>query len=366
MLNIDKSSIDALVERPRCSCLFSDSLEETRFSLQSAVEAVDDLRLVCLDLQRIPLVANLTDTLLHGMAECLLMLWPDWADAAGDGPAAVPVSTASTDVVKRVPRVATRVDPHWRERAARCCHDQQVPILPDLTSAKQVRQIRLALADCRLVIALCVYEEDPAESRLLGFAKVTAWLSREAHASVIAVLPQSLRWRAELDAINSLVLCDHAEHSPARPVAASPSGPRSSVAKAINDRKHVLCPLTGRPHPASQGEQMLAAQLARDDQLRGLFQFNQPLSTKFASRFVVDLLWEEGRVIVEVDGYRWHSHEAAFNTDRERDYELMVSGYLVLRLPHSFVVDDPELACERVRRMVQLRQAQSDVPGEPE
>ncbi len=71
----------------------------------------------------------------------------------------------------------------------------------------------------------------------------------------------------------------------------------------------------------------------------------------------MDLLWTAGKVVVEVDGYQHHGHRQAFSADRRRDYELTVSGYLVLRLPHDEVLDDVELAVEKIRDMVRFRQA---------
>ena len=91
-----------------------------------------------------------------------------------------------------------------------------------------------------------------------------------------------------------------------------------------------VCPIIGRPHPFSRGEQLLAKRLANDAMLSGLFQFNIRVTTKHENQYLVDLVWIEGKVVVEVDGYEFHSDRHAFSLDRRRDYELTVSGYLVL------------------------------------
>jgi very-short-patch-repair endonuclease len=117
----------------------------------------------------------------------------------------------------------------------------------------------------------------------------------------------------------------------------------------------------GRPHPLSRGEQLLAKRLARDEMLGGLFEFNIPLTTRHGNRYLVDLVWTEGKVIVEVDGYEFHSDRAAFSLDRRRDYELTISGYVVLRLPHDELVEDVELAAEKIRDVVRFRQT-SNLP----
>jgi very-short-patch-repair endonuclease len=62
-------------------------------------------------------------------------------------------------------------------------------------------------------------------------------------------------------------------------------------------------------------------------------------------------------VIVEVDGYEHHSNRFAFSNDRRRDYELTVSDYLVLRLPHDEVIQDVGIAIEKIRDLVQFRRS---------
>ena len=45
----------------------------------------------------------------------------------------------------------------------------------------------------------------------------------------------------------------------------------------------------------------------------------------------VDFLWPEQRLVVELDGFRFHGHRLAFERDRIRDTELQLLGYTVLR-----------------------------------
>ena len=92
--------------------------------------------------------------------------------------------------------------------------------------------------------------------------------------------------------------------------------------------------------------------------LGGLFHFNVIVKSRFESKFLVDLLWPEGRVVIEVDGYEHHSNHIAFSQDRRRDYELVVSGYLVLRLPHVEVIEDVEIAVEKIRNLVLFRRSE--------
>jgi very-short-patch-repair endonuclease len=85
-----------------------------------------------------------------------------------------------------------------------------------------------------------------------------------------------------------------------------------------------------------------------------LFGFNQFVDTVRGSRPKVDLVWMEGRLVVELDGYGCHGNRAAFMYDRHRDYELTLSGYTVLRLANDEIAQDIEKAIEKIRDLVNL------------
>lgn len=68
----------------------------------------------------------------------------------------------------------------------------------------------------------------------------------------------------------------------------------------------------------------------------------------------VDLLWRDGKVVVELDGPE-HERGPNYAADRHRDYELLVAGYLVLRLTNAEVKLDIGRSLEKVRRVVNLR-----------
>jgi very-short-patch-repair endonuclease len=68
----------------------------------------------------------------------------------------------------------------------------------------------------------------------------------------------------------------------------------------------------------------------------------------------VDLLWRDGKVVVELDGPE-HERDPNYGADRHRDYELLVAGYLVLRLTNAEVKLDLSRSLEKVRRVVNLR-----------
>lgn len=52
----------------------------------------------------------------------------------------------------------------------------------------------------------------------------------------------------------------------------------------------------------------------------------------------VDFAWRDARLIVEVDGYRYHRSPSAFEDDRQRDVTLCLAGWTVLRFTYAQVV----------------------------
>jgi very-short-patch-repair endonuclease len=67
-----------------------------------------------------------------------------------------------------------------------------------------------------------------------------------------------------------------------------------------------------------------------------------PQANKKIGRHEVDLVWREHSLIVEVDGYAFHSTRAAFERDRRRDAELLALGYRVIRVTWRQIADEPE------------------------
>lgn len=55
----------------------------------------------------------------------------------------------------------------------------------------------------------------------------------------------------------------------------------------------------------------------------------------------VDFLWERERLVVEVDGWAWHSSRNRFENDRQRDAALAAAGYTVLRITWRRIKDEP-------------------------
>lgn len=63
---------------------------------------------------------------------------------------------------------------------------------------------------------------------------------------------------------------------------------------------------------------------------------------------LVDAVWFEQRLIVEVDGFRFHGHRQAFETDRRRDLDLEAAGWRVLRITWRQLTEQPLLVAARI------------------
>jgi hypothetical protein len=62
----------------------------------------------------------------------------------------------------------------------------------------------------------------------------------------------------------------------------------------------------------------------------------------------VDALWEDHRLVVELDGWEWHRSRAAFERDRRRDAELTRAGYTVIRFTWRQLEDEPAFVAETI------------------
>jgi very-short-patch-repair endonuclease len=64
--------------------------------------------------------------------------------------------------------------------------------------------------------------------------------------------------------------------------------------------------------------------------------------------YEVDFLWPAGRLVVEVDGFAFHSSRSSFESDRSRDAALTAKGYRVMRVTWRQVVRRPEATVARL------------------
>jgi hypothetical protein len=78
----------------------------------------------------------------------------------------------------------------------------------------------------------------------------------------------------------------------------------------------------------------------------------QPIANATVAGVIVDFHWLGTKVVVETDGYAYHSSPTAFERDRERDQQLTLAGYTVLRFTYKQVTETPEAVINRVRRVL--------------
>jgi very-short-patch-repair endonuclease len=74
-------------------------------------------------------------------------------------------------------------------------------------------------------------------------------------------------------------------------------------------------------------------------------------------RFEVDFCWRRWRVIVEIDGYPFHSSQAALERDHRRDAVLQQMGFFVIRVLGRELLMAPERVLVRLAGALALRGA---------
>ncbi|MGB3514971.1 MAG: DUF559 domain-containing protein [Elainellaceae cyanobacterium] len=321
---------------------------------------VGDRRLVVQMWETLPQPNQLIPDILQTLAEAAYGIWPAWYSQDAPFLDEEDGATAETALLNQftcldLKQVSQAISLPWLKQAVRACQTCKVPVLPEFSRTLQLSQLLFAIEPNYVTIAVVVADPTPTKHQLLSLAKAVQWLADKTQASVALMLPEQLESVPELDS----VLYGAVLLSAATAAAGAQSSADTVEDSATEESKHILVPVRGRPHPFSPGEKLLAERLARDTELGPLFQFNRTVRTVYNSAYLVDLLWADGRVVVEVDGYRYHSNTVAFSRDRHRDYELLISGYVVLRLPHGEVVSDVELTVEKIRDVVRFRRHQT-------
>jgi len=65
-----------------------------------------------------------------------------------------------------------------------------------------------------------------------------------------------------------------------------------------------------------------------------------------------DALWPSQRLIVELDGFSYHRHRAAFESDRARDAALLVAGYRTVRITYRRLTGEPNRVAQELRTLL--------------
>jgi very-short-patch-repair endonuclease len=325
--------------------VLAESIDAALLKLESAAQTFKSLPQVCgFRWTAIPTLERLLDDLVQLMADTALSMWPDWYGLEFDIDASATSNEVTLDLenaVSKLQQTRRNALTAWFSSAASLARNGELPIPTGFSRTLQASQLALAIAPHDLLFVLSAAETE--DGRLQGFVAAAEWLTKETGSPAVLLLPLDWEHSPELQ---------RATYGAFRIV----SAPSSAQLTGTDERPIVaIVPGLGRPHPNSPGEQQLFEKLARDAELAPLFVFNRTVRMPLGQNYRVDLLWPEGRVVVEVDGLREHHNELAFVRDRERDYRLIVQGYIVLRLPHQQVMEDPELSIEKIRDVVRFR-----------
>jgi very-short-patch-repair endonuclease len=81
----------------------------------------------------------------------------------------------------------------------------------------------------------------------------------------------------------------------------------------------------------------------------------QPGLNVTIDRYVVDFLWADQSLIVEVDGWYSHGTRSAFEQDRARDAYLAVLGYETVRFTWRQVTNDAGGVAKTIRSLLRAR-----------
>lgn len=108
---------------------------------------------------------------------------------------------------------------------------------------------------------------------------------------------------------------------------------RHGLARAWSVLRDVL----GDPHSEAE---VLAHRLLRRGEIGG-WEANVPVYDEDGLIGVVDLLFRGQRVVVEIDGWAFHSDQASFQNDRRRRNRLVQAGYRVLQFTWDDLVRRP-------------------------
>lgn len=78
----------------------------------------------------------------------------------------------------------------------------------------------------------------------------------------------------------------------------------------------------------------------------------RPEINQHLAAYEVDALWRDARLVVELDGRRFHSTARDFERDRIKDADLVLAGYRVLRITWQRLRDHPGAELARLRHLL--------------
>ncbi len=110
---------------------------------------------------------------------------------------------------------------------------------------------------------------------------------------------------------------------------------RSPGRHGIEPLQAAMAELTDAPPLLQSGLERAFRHVAR------AYNLPMPQFNGYVEGELVDMVWREQRLVVEVDGRRWHIGKRAFGEDRRRDRKLLRAGWRVVRFTDDQVAQDP-------------------------
>ena len=84
-----------------------------------------------------------------------------------------------------------------------------------------------------------------------------------------------------------------------------------------------------------------------------------PTTNTYLLGYEIDVLYPRERVIVEVDGYEFHSDRDSFERDRKRDVVMLAADVVTVRLTKDRMEQEPEEEAGRLRTILAARRKQT-------
>ena len=85
------------------------------------------------------------------------------------------------------------------------------------------------------------------------------------------------------------------------------------------------------------------------------------LTNQRIAGYEADFVWPERRLIVEVDGYQFHGHRAAFERDRKRDAAHTLAGYRVMRITWRALTEERMAVAVIIARALEVTALPSSI-----
>jgi very-short-patch-repair endonuclease len=342
--------------RPHSIQLFAGVDASSLMELTAASPEILDTRpVVLLDLCGLAQPEMVIDRAIDQLASVAAGLWPLWwggedfSELHDDALSLVYLSVRLGLLSSSIAGVATT----WAESAIRNIRRGLRPRVSGAGRETEWSQLSLAVNPKGLIAVVPL--EDIASHRAGPLVHALEWLAANANVAIAALCRKLPAPEPPLDRLlfGALVVSAGADELVRIDDAHLEFGlfarPESKSSVAL-----VLPAVYGRPHPQSPVEQRLCKMIQADAELAPKFIFNARVENTALSSPKVDLLWAQGRIVIEFDGPE-HRGRRAYREDRHRDYELVCAGYLVVRIPNEEIVEDFAKTLEKIRSVVRLR-----------